>query len=587
MIGDLAKRLSDPTVTWRVARSFGGWVVKRPVTSTEPQVLSVCDEIVCVPVRFSEYFYWSDGQGNPAYRIFPNHRETWDHVNETNPSYAGTYEGLMYGIVGYSGYFIRVELTDGSDETAVHIVKRSYPELQVLVINRGTLAVRVSYPPAVHGLSALTNGTRGDGYADIGQNQYVVFYRSQPPEVDTTNGVFHVSPLGSVKTWDYEVYTRDIYWRAQLGFNLYLGIRAPRDMYVHTALRTDLDGGYSDLEEINESGLKMGFPTPFLALPESLQYYTTWETKSIPYQVSVGWAEDDTGSVRFAFVYSNTYRINLKHEERGSIDIFLLYDADLDEFFRVVSIKPVQDFWVQDIYLWEICSMFLYGTVARVVMPDGTLYEYTSGYRILGTYNASACYGNYMNVCLSAAVLGVYTDDPDVTIPDDPSSVFGFTQEGGDICYMWLNPFDNRTLKAGKTYAIVSRHKLFPTTVTGDEYKAWALRRKPYRVSDTEWRTLLGVLPLTVKLRGIRSGTVSVYVEPPFAPPGGTVDVYGHAAGLPNKLVRVVLVDPDTYSVLASTVTATNDYGNYIAKLTLPTDLTPGKTYRIYVLVEY
>jgi hypothetical protein len=582
VIADLVRRLSDPRVTWRVARSFGGWVVKRPVTSTEPQVLSVCDEIICVPVRFSEYFYWSDGQGNPAYRIFPIHDEEWDHVNETN-----CVTGVGFpGVVGFSGYWLHLRLYYAGRRAYMYIVKRSYPELQVAIFNEYGFTVRVSDPPAVHGLNVYTNGTRGDGYTDIATDQYVVFYRSTLPDLDTYNCAFASSPLGSSKSLDHEIYARGVLLAGYLWFNLYLGIRVPRDTVMYPAIRTDFVHGGSPTTEYNLSGLMLGYPTV------EVTYYTGG--KSVPYEVVTGWAEDESGSVRFTAIASITYRLTPKNEERARIDSVVLYDADLDEVFKVTSIRPLTDLTLPDEFYPGMCDVADYTitpTVGRTLLPDGSLLEYNywtateTGF--LSTYNASTCYGSDIDACISTAILGAYTDDPGVALPDDLSGAFSFYHRYGMFERLHLTPLSNKTLAAGRTFAIVTRHKLLPPTVTGDEYTAWVLRKKPYRISGTEWKTVLGVLPLTVKLRGVRSGTVSVYVSPPTASPGTTVTVYGTAADLPNKLVRVVLVDPDTYSVVASAQSFTDAYGSYSASLTLPADLAPGKTYRVFVLVEY
>jgi len=189
-IGKLAEKLSDQTLTWYTTRAFGGWVRRQAITTSSPQLLHVCDEIICIPTRFSEYLYWSSGNGNLVNRIFPNHQEAWDHTKETSPNTSAPYDGSLGGVIGYSGYFFGVDLTDGSTKNRVYVTKRTYPELQILIFNKGSLTVRVNDPPSSFGLARYTTGTAGSGYVDIGQNQYVVYYKTTQPSIDTTNGVF-------------------------------------------------------------------------------------------------------------------------------------------------------------------------------------------------------------------------------------------------------------------------------------------------------------------------------------------------------------------------------------------------------------
>jgi len=599
-LGKLAEKLSDPTLRWYVTRAFGGWVRRQAVTTSNPQLLHVCDEIICLPTRFSEYLYWSSGNGNLVNRIFPNHQEAWDHTNETNPTTTAPYDGLISGVIGYSGYFLAVDLTDGTTKNRVYITKRSYPELQILIFNKGTITVRVNDPPAGFGLSVYTTGTRGAGYTDIGQNQYVVFYKTTQPSIDTTNGVFAQSPLGSSKRWSYEMYALGVSRIGSLGFTLYTGIKAPKDIPDNRGFIPAFDGSYGNRGGINVAGVKGSMP--FIGIYDSDPYCSqgTWAEDDTAYTMIVGWAEDENGNPKFVSVSALKYKHTTKKEQRGQILVGVLYDADLDEFFTIRMIKPIVDMYSYGqggavIHPFTGETEFLDGrdaSVSRAISPADSVLEWTSAAPSTWTYyDAYAlmnCYDT-PSVCLATVALGIYTDDTGVSIPSDVRQAFAV---GGITTLvrrvgLQVKPFMDRALYAGKTYAVLTRQKMFPRTATGTDLLNWAKKKYPYNISSSEWNALLNVLPLSTKIIGIPVGSISVSVSPSSAQPGSTVTVSGQAPNYPNKTARIALVDPDTYTVLASATTTTDSSGNYLANLTLPSDLAIGKTYKVYVVVEY
>jgi hypothetical protein len=596
-IKELVNRLSDPTLTWNISRAFGGWVRRQAITTSNPQTLHVCDEIICIPTRFSEYLYWHDGNGNLVSRIFPNHPEAWDHTNETNPTTSAPYDGLMGGVVGYSGYFFAIDLTDGSTKSRVYIVKRTYPELQVLIFNKGTLTIRVNDPPTAHGLSVYTTGTRGTGYTDIGQNRYVVFYKTTQPGVDTTNGVFAQSPLGTSKRWSYELYARGIIVINDIGFNLYLGLKAPKDILAVRNYVSVLNGRSYNRGGINDSGYSGGGLG--LAIYDSDPYCSqgTSAEDHIVYVAVSGWAEDEGGNVKFILSSQLRYKHTTKKEQRGQMMGATLYDADLDEFFTLSMVKPLVNMYSYGqagavVHPFEEDTATDTGrdaSVSRAVSPTDSVLEWTSpapvSYTYYDAYALMNCYDD-SNICAAATALAIYTDDTGVSIPSDARNAFAvagassYTMRRG----LQVKPFMDRSLSAGKTYAIVVRAKIFPRTATGTDLLNWAKKKYPYAISSGEWNSLLSVPPFAVALAGGLPPSGSITYSISGTPtPGQTVTISGKALRT-NTTVWVVLVDPDTYTAIAKNSGTSDANGNFSVSLTIPTTASAGKTYRLYII---
>ena len=603
-VNDLVSRLKDPSLTWNVAVSFGGKYVRRQAISTSnPQTLHVCDDIICIPTRFSEYFYWHDGNGNLVSRIFPNHEEAWDHANETNPNTLSPYDGKLDAVIGYSGYILTVDLTDGTTKTTVRIVKRNYPELQILIVNLGTLTVRVNDPPAGFGLR-YTTGTPGTEYVDLGQNQYVVYYKTTQPSIDTTNLVFAQSPLGTTKVWDYELYVRRLPYH-DLGFNLYLGIRTLKDTLADSSIIPILIGGSNSRGGINISGYDYNCLTFNVYDSDPYCSQGTFAGRNIIYASVVGFATDENNNLKFSLITNLLYKHTTKVEQRGKILVVLLYDAGLDEYFTIRIINPLANMYsygqggatilpytLETILSddWEFHTTNTDAQVSRAIDPADSILEWTTKPATTWTYyNAYALMNCYdaSNDCRASVMLGIYTDDTEVSIPADVRQAFAV---GGHSSFVkrfgiQVKPFMDRTIYAGKTYAVLTRVKTFPRTATGTDLQSWAKKKYPVKLTDTEWSGLLSVLPLTKDLAGGKpvEGTYTI-LAPSTATPGSTITVSGSTPRT-NANVKVVLIDPDTYTVIASNTGVTDSNGNYSVNLTIPSTATLGKTYKIYVVV--
>jgi hypothetical protein len=583
--------MADPRITWYISKPFGGWVRRQAVSTPDLQTLHVADEIIAIPVRFSEYLYWHDGQGNLASRIFPNHQEAWDHINESNPNTSSPYNGLMGGVVGYAGYFFYIDLTDGASKDRVYISKRTYPELQILIFNTGTLTIRVNDPPTEHGLLVYTTGTRGSGYTDIAQNKYVVFYKSTLPDIDTTKGIFAQSPIGSSKRYTNEI----VLYRWDIPLDIYTGIKAPRDIDHDTAFETVFSGWYGARGGVNIAGYNTSLP--------STQEYdsdpdagTTWADTNIAYVMSTGWAEDDSGNVKFISLTALNYKHTTKKRQRGQILTGIIYDVDLDEFFSIRAIKPVVDMYSygQAGAVIHPCTFEAgnrrYTDVIKsiAIKPDDTIYEWTSPAPSTWTYyDAYALMNIYSSDARSVCALGIYTDDTSVSIPSNVREAFGVGATTSAIKRegLQIKPFMDRSLYANKTYAVVTRFKFFPATATSTDLLNWAQKKYPYRITSDEWSSLLNVPPFSITLMGgiPKAGTIDFSISGSLTP-GGTITISGKVMRS-NATVYVLLVDPNTYTVIAKNSGTSDTNGNFSISLTAPSNITIGKTYRVYVVV--
>jgi len=596
-IKELINKLSDPKLTWHIARSFGGWIRRQAITTTSPQLLHICDEIICIPTRFSEYLYWHDGQGNLVNRIFPDHPEAWDHTSETDPATGYPYNTKIGCVVGYSGYYMRIDLLVGADRKPVHIVKRSYPELQVLIFNEGTVTVRVSDPPATHGLKRYTTGVTGDGYVDIGQNQYVVFYREVQPDIDATNGAFAVSPLGTKKRWDYEIVNQYVEL-VNMPFRIYTGIRAPKDIYGDRALGSLLFGYAESIGGVNVAGLRDGYPCIKLFTSDPHSTWGRWYGNHPPYTIITGWAEDESGAVKFTLVSYTGFKHTTKWEQQVFLHGAILYDAELDEAYAIHIAKPVIDVYShgrlgsapQPNTLETVLFAPYDAKVSMAVDPTDTVMVWTGkAPDIFVPYDAYAlmnCYDAPTYDCRAVAALGIYTDDPDVTMPDSPKLAFGVTRNSYWVVTagLQLKPFMDRTLRAGKTYAVVVRFKIFPRTVTDTEFRRWATKRYPHFISPSEWNSLLSVPPLAVALAGGQppSGSISFSISGTPAQ-GQTITVSGKVLR-GGATVWVVLLDPDTYTVVARASGVAEEDGSFSISLAIPTTAPANKALKLYVI---
>ena len=601
-VSDLVNRLKDPSLTWNIALSFGGkYIRKQAVSTSNPQILHICDDIICFPIRFSEYFYWHDGNGNLVSRIFPNHQEAWDHVNETNPNTSAPYNGATDIFIGYAGYWGYIDLTDGSTKARVYIGKRNYPELQILIFNTGTITIRVNDPPTGFGLSRYTTGTPGTGYVDLGQNQYVVYYKTTTPDIDATNKVFAQSPLGSSKRYSSELYIR-YKGTLDLGFNLYTGIKSKTDMLLDMSLIPIINGAGIVRGSINTGGYR--FSDPKFDVYADDPYATTWRGGYELLHVITGWAEDENGNVKFIIISAQPRKTNTKVEEQSNQYIGLLYDCGLDEWLNIRTVIPIINqysygsggavqcpFTKDTLYMDSPGAKVFDAVIVRVVTPTDTVEEYTtapggSAWTYVDAYALMNCY-DVTNECRAVTALGIYTDDTGVSIPTDVRQAFGVARWYNEVVTegIRVKPFQDRTLLAGKTYAVITRAKIFPRTATATDFLNWAKKKYPVKLTDTEWSELLSVLPLTKNLAGGKpvEGTYTL-TAPTTATPGSTITVTGSTPRT-NANVKVVLIDPDTYTVIASNTGTTDASGNYSVSLTIPSTATPGKTYKIYVVV--
>ena len=605
-IKELVNRLSDPRITWNVALSFAGqYKITQAITTTTPQLLYICDDIICHPTRFSSYYSWHDGTGQNLTRIFPNNQEAWDHTNETNPNTAPPYNGNAGVVVGYQGYFAFVDLTNGTYVGRVYISKRNYPQLQILIFNKATFNVVVNDPPSAFGLVKDTNGTAGSGNTTLAQNQYVVFYKTISPTIDTTKGVFAVGPIGASKIYTNELYINHISPNTILGFNLYLGIRSNKDMHVDRGVWTSLESYSGASNGYNISGLRNTGGGIIYNDSDPTSSTATYPEGIVSNYIATGWAEDDSGNVKYIIRQEQNEKYSLQWNDRAYLKFLALYDVDADEWYSIKTINPlvnvdsygqaknsIYPLTFEAVYNWfgflqeDPGASVSYGidpsdNVVPWANPSNTTWTFNDAYALAN------CFSTPESVCLATSALAIYTDDTSVSIPSDPRQAFAVGGSINDVARFGLQvkPFMDITLYANKTYAVITRIKRFPGNMSGIDLKNWATKKYPKALSQSEWGSLLSVLPLNSNLAGsiIVSGNYTVSA-PTTAPAGTSITVSGSTPRT-NANVYVALVDPDTYSVVSSAGGTTDGSGNYSLILNIPSNATIGKTYKIFVVV--
>jgi len=598
-VKEVLNRLLDPSIKWYVYPSLDFQKRIYGSITADNQTLYLCDDALCIPIRFSEYLKWYDpSTGNVGSRVFDKD-EAWDHVNESLPV-TNQFNGRVAFIPGYRGYLICVMLTDGSNNVEVYVIHR-YTDGAVLIYNTGSptnISVVVNDPPSALGYSVSTNGTRGTGTTTISGGQYVLFYKGTAPGVDASTGLFATSPLGSSKSQPYELYCKS-YTGWGLSFpQVYLGIKAPSDMEVlsnyrliRCLRRTESQpfGGYVNREGVNVSTYLYAYYGGIY-----LDAYTddptgiTWDNGEIPFKLYFGWGEDDQGSVKFIIISSIGIKHTLKYVKWCSLFGALIYDVERDEEYQIGGIKPLTNTYsygaggqvknplIHNFREGDVINALGYidynDKLTKTTSPASITWEYINN--IYG-----ACHFRSNEITCAEGV-GIYTDDPDISI-SNPKSAFGIARNNTLPCAgLRILPFQDRTLKAGKTYLVITREKEFPPTTSDADLVNWFKSVTPKVLSSSEINGILSVLPGSVWLFGQNTDAVSI-TAPTSVNPGQSFNVSVSCPTRPNKAVWVALVDANG-NVVSSASGTLNSSGNATVSLTAPS--TSG-TYRIIAIV--
>ncbi|MEM1913993.1 MAG: carboxypeptidase-like regulatory domain-containing protein [Thermofilaceae archaeon] len=618
-MNELVEKLRDPALRWYIWRHFGTRVWD-DVTGTN-QTLSICDDLICLPTRFSEYFRWWDPSTNsPGNRMFDK-EEAWDHTKETNPTTTYPYDAStgIQGVIGYGGYLIGLYLTNGTDRFVIHLVRKYR---QVLISNRGyyymgivrrsvNIPVKVYFPPTSLNLAYTTNGTvQADGVV-IESGQYVLFYPQgeTPYDIDIANGLFATSPIGSNPMYSEEIY---LHYRSPRGHILlpkvYLGIPAaglPANWSLFSNIL--IEGGSQDRGGINVSGIIDIHPFVDVYDDDPYCWQRTWAGDKLAFTVYVGYALDDANNARFILASGLAYKHTTKKELKGIISKTYLYDASSKEMYIIGVIRPLIDMYsygrvgsvwtpslVINSYYWthyhqglpdatKVVYVKPDDTVDTKTTPATTTWEYTDAYGFCNVWNDKAmCY----------EIMALYTDDY-ITI--DPKDV-GFCRNSIALPMMvktdQIKPYMGRVLNAGKTYFAMAR-VWFDLGGQTDTYYADRIKKyTPKVLTPSEWNNLMtSIPPYTLTLVGgaphpdIR---VLTYTVPSRVTPGQTITITGKVAdeqgvGEPSASVYVFVVDPDTGEIVRQGEAVTGADGTFSIDIQAPT--TP-KTYRVYIVAR-
>jgi len=567
--------------------------------------------VLCFPVRFSGYLSWFDpSAGNVGSRVFDK-GEAWDHTNESNPTTSAPYNGKVRWVIGHRGYWTGIHLTDGTSKVQVNIVHR-YTDGAILVFNTGkdgttsvNMTVRVYDPPSGLGYSVSTNGTRGSGYTDIAPGQYVLFYKGTAPSVDSTNGLFATSPLGSSKAYANELYVNAFTLDTINVPKIYLGIKAPSDVEVLSSgrlLRTyrnkytpTIYGGSGLRSPMNTSSYIEFTEASEIMIYDGDPYASagTWAGGYVPFKRWMGWGEDDNGNVKFIVISGYTVKHHSKWVRRANDLEAVIYDVERDEEYIVGIVKPIVN-----IYCYgeggAVPNPFIY--VTETTLVSSVKFSYIDANDTWNTKTSSATttyewYDNiygycnyYSNKIVCVEGLGVYTDDPNLAITNAKSawgtcrgSAFTDTVGGRSIR---VPAWGDKTWTAGKIYVMVVRAKEFPANTSDADLQTWMKSVQPKILSSSEVNGLLSALPATLWLFGQNTDTVSV-TAPTSVNPGRTFNVSVSCPTRAGKTVWVALVDANG-NVVASASGTLDSSGNATVSLTAPS--TTG-TYKVIVVV--
>jgi len=605
-------RLADPSLKWYVYPAVDFRIRVYGDVTTSNQTLYMCDDVLCFPVRFSGYMSWFDPSTNSVGgRVFDK-AEAWDHSNETSPNTSAPYNGGGVLVAGFRGYWHGMHLTDGTSKVQVNVVHR-YTDGAVLIFNTGkdgatsvNITVRVYDPPSAFGYSISTNGTRGSGYTDIGPGQYVLFYKGTAPSVDTANGIFATSPIGSSKSQPYELYVNSFSNRGINVPKMYLGIKAKSDMEVGSSGRyirvyrnyyawPGLAGSSSQRAPVNESNYIRDHYGPWLAIYDSDPYASagTYAGGAVTWKYWTGWAEDDSGNVKFIVYSAYITKHSTKWEPRYRSYWALIYDVDRDEEYQIDIGKPLVD-------------VYCYGEAGMVTNPhagnigldlvQASAFKYIDANDNLTTVTSQTTqyweyfdniYG-YCNVYSDKIVcvegVGVYTTNSNLQI-SNPKSAFGAARcsyptdkvgAGGIRVPSW----GDKTWPSGTLYLVVTRMKEFPATASDQDLVKWFKQVAPTVLSQNDVNSIIKVLPWSVWLFGQNTDTVSITV-PSNVSPGQTFSVSVSAPNRGGKSVWVLIVD-GSGKVVSSASGTLDSSGNATVSITAPS--TAG-TYRVVTIV--
>jgi len=617
-------RLLDPSLKWYVYPALDFRIrVYGDVTATN-QTLYLCDDALCFPMRFSGYLSWYDpSANNVGSRVFPNHPEAWDHANESNNTTTAPYNGAVVWIVGYRGYFVAVHLTDGTSKVQVNIIHR-YTDGAILIFNTGkdgatsvNITIRVNDPPSGLGYSVATNGTRGTGYTDIAPNQYVLFYKGTAPSVDTTNGVFATSPMGSSISLLHELYINSFtftsLWLSAfpsgVSINvpkMYLGIKAPsNDVEVVSngrfikIFRNKFIGivGLSKIRSPINISTYMQLPFyPFMPYIYANDPYasagTHMETHAM-FKVWSGWAEDDNGNVKFILFSGYAQKHTTKWEPIVGIYGVTIYDVDRDEEYTIGIAKPLKNVYNYG-EVGLVPNYFMLNTYAENIQASALKYINANDAWNTVTSNATTTYEwyddiyGYCNVYSDRIVcvegIGIYTDDSSLAITN-AKSAWGvarghvFTDKVGGIGIR-VPSWGDKTLTSGKLYLVVTRQKEFPASTSDTDLQNWFKQITPKVLTSGELNSILSILPWSLYLFGENKDTVSI-TAPSSVNPNSMFSVTVSCPARAGKSVWVAIVDANG-NVVSSASGTLDSSGNATLSLTAPS--TTG-IYRIVAIV--
>lgn len=613
MSEELLKRLNDPSIKWYIWKHFGKRVYGD--VSLQNQTLYLADDKIAIPVRFSEYFRWWDPSTNSVGpRIF-SLEEAWDHVNESNPITSFPRNALTYAHLAYGGYFIPIELTNGSTKVVAFLVRKYN---QILIFNTGyyysggtkytsNIPFSVNMPPASQNMTYYTTGTVSGDTIQLNPGQYALFYpvNESMYDVDTTNMIFRTSPVGSNKTFPYELYKIEMQELGCYRPKFYLGIPSPTDSddWLNPFLQQHFTIMSINRYGVNASSACLKVDLVF-DVYDSDPYGGTWTNGTVPFASYIGYALDQNNKVKFILISNFVLKHHTRWQIRGETSATYIYDSSTDEWYIIGHVKPfvnMYSYGVGGSVATPDLNMNLYAKIRwelnesgnRVVFvrPDDSVGTYTSPATTTWEYTPAYGYVNvFNNVATGFEVIAFYTDDT-ITINAKDCRLCRMSGYVAGISLM-LYPYGDRTLYAGKTYLAIGRHFRAPAGLSDSEYAQMIRKFTPRVLTQSEYNELIaGLPPFTLNIIGGAPHTNARYIEvtvPEKVNPGAQFTISGKITSIDgqpfaNKSIYALIVDPETLTIVGQGSTSTDSNGNYTVTLQAP---STAKTYRVYILAR-
>jgi len=457
----------------------------------------VCDNVLCFPIRYDGFLKWRDpSSGAPGPRVF-NLDEAWDHSNP-GPDYSstGVFGGGVVWVFGAGGYLVGVHLTDYSSLNPVYIARR-YDADAILITNKGNLTVRVYDPPSSYGYDRSTSGVAYGGYVDLGQNEYVLYYKSL---VGQNAPLFLTAPIGYNPAYSDDCRVRYFQKDGIDIPDLYLGIRCRgreiggntgRAWGVFNNTRWKIAGVVYMFRylNVNTSGyFGLYEPRANIVNYDPNAANQAYDGGYVPLAVYVGWVEDQDKNVVASVIGGRMIKHSMRWSPRAYVRWALWYDFEREEEYRQYFISPtapdglpLQDSPYVYINSGELTASYKFWYID----PNDNLVSTTSQARQIfesvDAYGFCNGYSTYENGIICAQITGVMYGDGNFNVNPKQGKVWRSLLAGDNVGGLTIDipGWNGKTMQQGLVYGVFVRLKRFDPSASDDDLRRWFTSFRP------------------------------------------------------------------------------------------------------------